>query len=589
MSGPAFNLCNPGNESPNPPFPRLASCQERFAITAEPLEKRFLPATASHRKIGEQNEGEAEFGVPGSDYNQPLSRHRHTRFLTALLFLLAMSSPLLSAGFPSRNTISELIHQNRLEEAERQLWSVLAQRPDQAWALDLMAAIRLRQKRAPEAEALFRKAATLDPRDVEAWRGLGDVYTAGGNNAQALDSYSHVVAIAPADVKANEALAGLYQQRGQHNESVMAVERIPVPLRPARLLSVLAADYFVLNKSSEVPALIASLLRAKSDIAAVGDFVAVLLRNGYVDDAAHIMEIAAPQKPSADYLHSLARVRAAQKRLPEAQSLLGQALKLQPMSYDLLFDSARLAAQQNQWNETVAFLRRADQAKRDQPEVLQKLSLALLKTGHHTAAVAVARRLNSIQPDNSDNEYVLASALIEDNLPDEAESIARKVATARPQDANSVLLLAIAEFKKGDVTGAKQDLLRCLAIDPQSADAHYYSGLIAQREGNVEGARVEMEETVRLNPTRAAAQETLGIVYLQLGNFEGAKAALEQAVELAPTASQSHYQLGLAYARLGLQDRARAEMETYQKLRHAEDEAQKRRKSIAQDSAATAR
>jgi tetratricopeptide (TPR) repeat protein len=515
---------------------------------------------------------------------QSLSRSRDTRFLGAVLLLLAMSSQVLWATPPLRNAIVQLIRHNRLEEAERQLWGVLARQPDQGWALDLMAGIRVRQKRMPEAEALFRKAATLNPQDVEAWRGLGDVYTAIGNDAQALDSYSHVVVIAPAHVKANEALAILYQQRGQYNESVMAVERIPMSLRATRLLSVLAADYFVLNRSSEVPALIASLLRAKSDMAAVGDFVAVLLRNGYVDDAAHIMEIAAPQKPSAGYLHSLARVRAAQKRLPDAQNLLGQALKLEPKSFDLLFDSARLAAQQNQWNETVIFLRRADQVKRDQPEILQKLSLALLKRGNHTAAVAVARRLNSTQPDNPDNEYVLASALLEDGLPEEAEPIARKVAAARPQDANSVLLLAIAEFKKGDTAAAKQDLLRCLAIDPNSADAHYHSGLIAQREGDLKRAQAELQEAVRINPSRVSAQETLGLVDLQLGDLEGARVALEQAVKLAPGAPQTHYQLGLAYQRLGLQDRARVEMETYQKLRHSEDEAHKRR--VSQDSTA---
>jgi tetratricopeptide (TPR) repeat protein len=522
-----------------------------------------------------------EYGVQSA--NQSLSRGRHTRSLVAVfLLLLAMSSQVLWATPPLRSAIVQLIRQNRLEEAERQLWSVLARQPDQGWALDLMAGIRVQQKRTSEAEALLRKALVINPKDLEAWRGLGDVYAIVGNNPQALDSYSHVVSLAPADVRANEALATLYQQAGQYDESARAVERIPVSLRATRLLSVLATDYFALKEPTKVAPLIGSLLRAKSDMRAIGDFVAVLLRNGYVDDAVHILEIATPKKQSAEYLRSLARVRAAQKRLPEAQNLLGQALKLEPKSFDLLFDSARLAAQQNQWNETVIFLRRADQVKRDQPEILQKLSLALLKTGNDTAAVAVARRLNAVQPDNPDNQYVLASALLEDNLPEEAEPIARKVAAARPQDANSVLLLAIAEFKKGDIAAAKQDLLRCLAIDPNSADAHYHSGLIAQREGDLERARAELQEAVRINPSRVSAQETLGRVDLQVGDLEGARVALEQAVRLAPDASQTHYQLGLAYQRLGLQDRARVEMEAYQKLRHAEDEAHKRR--VSQDS-----
>jgi len=65
-----------------------------------------------------------------------------------------------------------------------------------------MAEIRTRQKRAPEAEALFRRVLTLSPKDVEAYRGLGKLYSSQGNSPQAIESYSHVVAIAPADVAA---------------------------------------------------------------------------------------------------------------------------------------------------------------------------------------------------------------------------------------------------------------------------------------------------------------------------------------------------------------------------------------------------
>src|SRR5260370_12552945 len=77
----------------------------------------------------------------------------------------------------SRSSISRLISQNRLDDAEKQLWNILSQQPDQVWALDLMAEIRARQKRTPEAEALFRRGLTLSPKDVEAYPGLGGLYS----------------------------------------------------------------------------------------------------------------------------------------------------------------------------------------------------------------------------------------------------------------------------------------------------------------------------------------------------------------------------------------------------------------------------
>src|SRR5260370_23007914 len=89
----------------------------------------------------------------------------------------------------SRSSISRLITQNRLDDAEKQLWNILSQQPDQVWALDLMAEIRTRQKRTTEAESLFRRGLTLSPKDVEAYRGLGQLYNSVVNTSQPMDSY----------------------------------------------------------------------------------------------------------------------------------------------------------------------------------------------------------------------------------------------------------------------------------------------------------------------------------------------------------------------------------------------------------------
>src|SRR5256884_2187006 len=181
--------------------------------------------------------------------------------LAGLVIFFIVSAHPLWAQSTSRSSISRLIGQDRLDEAEKQLWNVLSQEPDQVWALVLMAEIRVRQKRTPEAEALFRRALTLSPNDVHAYRGLGELYSLLGNSPQAIDSYSHVVAIAPTDVAANVELAVLYQKAGLYKESVAATQRVPIASRPPRILPVLAADYFATREDAKVPPLIPSLLR----------------------------------------------------------------------------------------------------------------------------------------------------------------------------------------------------------------------------------------------------------------------------------------------------------------------------------------
>ena len=57
----------------------------------------------------------------------------------------------------ARTHIERLIRQNHLDEAEQQLWVTLRAHPDEVWALDLLGTVRLKQKRNPEAQALFQR------------------------------------------------------------------------------------------------------------------------------------------------------------------------------------------------------------------------------------------------------------------------------------------------------------------------------------------------------------------------------------------------------------------------------------------------
>jgi tetratricopeptide (TPR) repeat protein len=506
---------------------------------------------------------------------------RFWRCAAAALLSGLMLVPVALAQTAKRSAIDLLIKHNQFAEAEQQLWDLLRSNPDQGWALDSLAAIRLQQKRNPEAEALFRRALALNERDGDALLGLGGIARVNGDAAAAIGWYSKIVAITPANVAANKALAELLEQNGQYKESIDTINRLPAAARPPELLPVLAADYLALQQESKIPALIAQVLRLRRTHPAVAlDLVAVLLKNGYLEDADKLLQAVRPAAPDADYLHILARVREAQGKAAEAHELLQQAVKLQPKSYELLFDCARFAAQHDNWEESIDFLRRADAVEPDRREVLLKLTLALLKVRFREKAVAVAKRLNAIAPDDPDAQYILAFALVEVSQFEAAEPIALKVVQAKPGDANAQLLFAIVQLNKGDLAAARQALDRSLAIDPNLQDAHYYSVLISERTGDFEAARKELDNLVKAAPNHAGAQAELGVLDLRFGDVEGARAALETATRLAPEVSQSHYQLGLAYQRLGLMEQAKTEMEQYQKLRQAEDDVRRREAGV---------
>src|SRR5260370_16182421 len=189
---------------------------------------------------------------------------------------------------------------------------------------------------------------------------------------------------------------------------------MPVTWRPADVLPLVAHDYSEPAQPGKVPPLISQVLRlplARQRTAL--DFVAVLLHNGYIQDASKLMEAIGPAKPGGGYVHVLARVREAEGRRAEARQLLAEALRMQPKSFDVLFDSARFAAEENRWKDSVQLLKRADAVKPDDPAVLMKLAVESMQIGELEHARVASKRLYDLEPKNPDAQYVYGRILEE--------------------------------------------------------------------------------------------------------------------------------------------------------------------------------
>jgi tetratricopeptide (TPR) repeat protein len=419
--------------------------------------------------------------------------------------------------------------------------------------------------------ALFHRVLEIDPSGVEPQRRLAALYQSEGNAAEAIRAQEAILKSVPGDRDANLVLATLYEQTGKYQESVAAVERIPVTSRPAGLLPLLADDFFQLQQPEKIPSLISQVLRLPPEkLGTTLDFVAVLLHNGYIQDASKLMQTIRPVKPGAAYLHVLARVREAEGRKPEARQLLAEALRLQPKSFDILFDCARVAAEENRWKDSVELLKRANAVKPDDPAVLMKLAVEYMQIGELDSARLASRRLYDLEPDNPDAQYVYGRILQDTQRFQEVlDPLARKMVTRRPDDPHALFLLGMVDYDEGHEAESRQEFTRSLHLDPKNNDTRYYLAMLDEREGNFDEARNGLEEVVKADPNHAGAQQELGVIRLRQGDVAGARTALEIAVQLRPDIPQSHYQLGLVYARLGMADQAKAQTVTYEQLHQA--------------------
>src|SRR5438270_8643775 len=93
-------------------------------------------------------------------------------FSASLCANLAWSENSRVTAERSLATARKEVARGELDSAERTLWTLLSADPNQPEALTLLAIIRGRQKRYPEAEALLRRVLQLDPKSSVAHRDL---------------------------------------------------------------------------------------------------------------------------------------------------------------------------------------------------------------------------------------------------------------------------------------------------------------------------------------------------------------------------------------------------------------------------------
>jgi tetratricopeptide (TPR) repeat protein len=404
------------------------------------------------------------------------------------------------------------------------------------------------------------------------------LYRSEGKAAEAVAAHEAIVKITPHDRDANLALATLYERTGKYQESVAAVEHIPVTSRPPDVLPLLADDYFKLAQPEKVPPLILQVLRLPPASRGTAlDFVAVLLQNGYVRDASRLMEAIRPATPKADYVHLLARLREAEGRKAEARQLLAEALRMQPKSFDILFDSARFAAEETHWKDSVELLKRANAVKPDDPAVLMKLAVEYMQMGEVERARLAAKRLYELEPENSDGQYVYGRILHDaQRFQETLDPLARKMVAERPNDPHALFLLGMIDYDEGNEAESRQEFTHALQLDPKNNDTRYYLAMLDERQGNFDAARQSLEEVVNTDPNHSGAQQELGVIRLRQGDIAGARTALEMALKVRPDIPQTHYQLGLVYARLGMTDDAKKQTQIYEELHQAANDKLKR-------------
>ena len=470
-------------------------------------------------------------------------------------------------------TVSTLIQQGNLAEAEQRLHRYLLKLPHSARANNLLGEVYFRQGRYEQAQDALQKAVAGAPALVEPRLNLGDAFLAEGKLESAITAYRSACKIAPHDVRANLALAKLFLGTGEFAKSLEAAGNIPVERRTAELLPTLAADYFGLQQPEKADVEIEAMLQmAEKQPDLVPELAEFFLVHEDFKSSQQLLALAQAKQPATDrFLIDLARTQAGLGQLSEAQTTLESVLERTPDSLDALVAAGQVAKQQSNWAAAGEAFTLAAKLAPERPDILYGLASAQLYSNQTASAMETAQKLHSLAPDDLRTTYLLALALFGVKQWEEAKPYAEQVLAVHPNDREMNLVLADIAFNdEHNLPVARRHVDICLKSNPEDPGALYYLGMIQKMEGDVSGAIKSLSKSVTGNPRNADAQGALGALYLQAGDVPGAMRSLEQAVLLAPEESQNHYQLALAYSRSHAPDKAKAQLEIYQQMKAKE-------------------
>jgi len=375
-------------------------------------------------------------------------------WLTLSVFSAAVVSAQGSSappGVPTLRDAAAALAAGDIQRADNELQAILQVVPADVHALNLLAIVRVQQKREYDAEALFKQAIALQPDFAGAQAGLGLLYSQMGKADLAIPTLQTALKLDPGRKDVQAVLIGIWRRQAydavEHNE----LEKALALLIAARKLN--AADAGVQY-----------------------EFGMVALRMSLFPDAIdafdHVLKLQ-PDDPAARY--ALGRAQMSVSRFDDAQQSFSRYVQLRPSDAS--------------GHYALGFTLQA----------LQKIP----------EARAEYERSIALQPLQTESYFQLGLIALDGGDPDAAAKQFEHVLGRAPHHAAALTGMGRVRFQQKDYAGAVALFEKAIASNSGLREAHYYLGLADSRLGRNEESEKELQIATRLEHEEVEKHQTL--------------------------------------------------------------------------------
>jgi predicted Zn-dependent protease len=365
--------------------------------------------------------------------------------------------------------IAALIGESKTAAAEQQLTDFLRSQPDQPVALNLLGTIRAKQGRLNEAETLFTRAVTKEPRYSGARTNLAYLYLQKREPAKAVVQLKEVANLEPGNPQVLVALGDAHLANGSFADAEeQYLSALQGRLDNAAALLGLARISRQKGELKEVTIFltrIAALINDSSSPEFLYNFASLAMQVGMFDPAKSALENALKQRPTEPaYMLALGIAVLRKGDLFEAEKLFRRLIQMQPASEQGQVHLGYVLLNQKKYDEARLWLEKSARSRAPMPEVFYYLGL--------------------VAQEQSDD----AKAIL----------LFEKAVQKLPNYAHARIALGASYIKLRNYTRAKAELEIAVKLDPDEPKAHYNLALLYARLKDPARAQAEMDIVEKL-------------------------------------------------------------------------------------------